>query len=267
MLAAARREPGLRLPQPRTGARQLSCGTRSRRAASCRSGSTWPTKKAASCRPGERQGTRAHTEVVVAAGKLTARMPGYQNDVTATITGRNSRVKWRSSVPEDERSRCHCPRRRDQTWRFYRRAAHRQCGGRRPLGRDVTGDAGQTSAGVAEFASVRRLTGTILTPIGGSPVPRRRSARRRTAAVAIRRRIGASLRAKMDESGRTRASTGPADSGTSASRPSATSMPTLDTSGRGHRDEGPRGKARSSRSRISMAARIARPIRSSRARS
>ena len=144
-------------------------------------------------------------EVVVEAGKLTARMPGYENALTATISGDELEGEVTLVRAGGQKQSMPLTARRDQTWRFYEEPLtdNAEFAGRWSV--TFTGDKGKTSPGVAEFEQLfGALTGTILTPIGRLSVPRRRCPRRRTAAVAIRRRTGPSLPRQAERARRAR---------------------------------------------------------------
>jgi len=106
-------------------------------------------------------------EVVVEAGKLTARMPGYENVMTATISGDELEGEVTLVRSGGRTQSMPLTARRDQTWRFYEEPLtdNAEFAGRWSV--TFTDDKGKTSTGVAEFdQSFGALTGTILAPSG-----------------------------------------------------------------------------------------------------
>jgi thiol-disulfide isomerase/thioredoxin len=107
------------------------------------------------------------TEVEVAEGQLTAKMPGFENTLTARIRGR--RLEGEVSLLRAGGERQVLPLRaeRGQAWRFFETPLtdNADVAGRWAV--TFTADDGRTSAGVGEFAqSFERVTGTILAPTG-----------------------------------------------------------------------------------------------------
>jgi peroxiredoxin len=107
------------------------------------------------------------TDVSVADGQLTATMPGFTNTLTARITGRKLKGEVALLRAGGERQLLPFAAELGPTWRFFEQPLtdNADVSGRWAV--TFTSDAGQTSAGVAEFAqSFERVTGTILTPTG-----------------------------------------------------------------------------------------------------
>jgi len=107
------------------------------------------------------------TDVTVADGRLTAKMPGYENTLTAEIRG--SKLAGEVSLLRAGGERQVLPLRAEagKTWRFFETPAtdNADVGGRWTV--TFTNDQGKESPGVAEFTqSFERVTGTILTPTG-----------------------------------------------------------------------------------------------------
>jgi thiol-disulfide isomerase/thioredoxin len=106
-------------------------------------------------------------EVVVEAGKLTARMPGYENAVTATISGDDLEGEVTLVRSGGRKQSMPLKARRGQTWRFYEEpfSDNADFAGRWSV--TFTDDKGRTSTGVAAFEQLfGTVTGTILTPSG-----------------------------------------------------------------------------------------------------
>ena len=106
-------------------------------------------------------------EVVVEAGKLTARMPGYENAITASITGDELEGEVTLVRAGGKKQSMPLKARRDQTWRFHEEplSDNADFAGRWSV--TFTGDKGNKSPGVAEFEQrFGTVTGTILTPSG-----------------------------------------------------------------------------------------------------
>jgi thiol-disulfide isomerase/thioredoxin len=106
-------------------------------------------------------------EVVVEAGKLTARMPGYENAVTATISGDDLEGEVTLVRAGGQRQSMPLKARHGQTWRFHEEplSDNADFAGRWSV--TFTDDKGRTSTGVAEFEQrFGTVTGTILTPTG-----------------------------------------------------------------------------------------------------
>ena len=106
-------------------------------------------------------------EVVVEAGKLTARMPGYENALTATISGDELEGEVTLVRAGGQRQTMPLKARRGETWRFIDEPLtdNADFSGRWSV--TFTSDKGKTSPGVAEFEQrFGAVTGTILTPTG-----------------------------------------------------------------------------------------------------
>jgi thiol-disulfide isomerase/thioredoxin len=106
-------------------------------------------------------------EVVVEAGKLTARMPGYENALTATISGDDLEGEVALVRAGGQRQTMPLKARRGETWRFVEEPLtdNADFSGRWSV--TFTSDKGKTSPGVAEFEQrFGAVTGTILTPTG-----------------------------------------------------------------------------------------------------
>jgi peroxiredoxin len=107
------------------------------------------------------------TDVSVADGQLTATMPGFTNTLTARITGRKLKGEVALLRAGGDRQLLPFAAELGATWRFFEQPLtdNADVSGRWTV--TFTSDAGQTTAGVAEFAqSFERVTGTILTPTG-----------------------------------------------------------------------------------------------------
>ena len=107
------------------------------------------------------------TDVSVADGQLTATMPGFTNTLTARITGKKLKGEVALLRAGGERQLLPFAAELGPTWRFFEQPLtdNADVSGRWAV--TFTSDAGQSSAGVAEFAqSFERVTGTILTPTG-----------------------------------------------------------------------------------------------------
>ena len=107
------------------------------------------------------------TDVSVADGQLTATMPGFTNMLSARITGRKLKGEVALLRAGGERQVLPFAAELGPTWRFFEQPLtdNADVSGRWAV--TFTSDAGQSSAGVAEFAqSFERVTGTILTPTG-----------------------------------------------------------------------------------------------------
>jgi len=107
------------------------------------------------------------TDVSVADGQLTATMPGFTNTLTARITGKKLKGEVALLRAGGERQLLPFAAELGPTWRFFEQPVtdNADVAGRWAV--TFTSDAGQSSAGVAEFAqSFERVTGTILTPTG-----------------------------------------------------------------------------------------------------
>ena len=107
------------------------------------------------------------TDVTVTDGQLAATMPGFTNTLTARITGRKLKGEVALLRAGGERQLLPFAAELGSTWRFFEQPLtdNADVSGRWAV--TLTSDAGQTSAGVAEFAqSFERVTGTILTPTG-----------------------------------------------------------------------------------------------------
>ena len=107
------------------------------------------------------------TDVSVADGQITATMPGFTNTLTARITGRKLKGEVALLRAGGERQLLPFAAELGPTWRFFEQPLtdNADVSGRWSV--TFTSDAGQSSAGVAEFAqSFEHVTGTILTPTG-----------------------------------------------------------------------------------------------------
>ena len=106
-------------------------------------------------------------EVVVEAGKLTARMPGYENALTATISGDELQGEVTLVRAGGQKQTMPLEARRGEAWRFVEEplADNSDFSGRWSV--TFTDDKGKTSPGVAEFEQMfGAVTGTILAPTG-----------------------------------------------------------------------------------------------------
>jgi thiol-disulfide isomerase/thioredoxin len=107
------------------------------------------------------------TEVEVVEGQLTARMPGFENTLTARVRGRKLEGEVALLRAGGERQVLPFKAELGQAWRFFETPLtdNADVAGRWSV--TFTDDDGRTSPGVAEFAqSFERVTGTILTPTG-----------------------------------------------------------------------------------------------------
>ena len=107
------------------------------------------------------------TDVKVADGQLTATMPGFTNTLTARISGKKLKGEVALLLSGGDQQVLPFAAELGPTWRFFEQPLtdNADVSGRWAV--TFTSDAGQTSAGVAEFAqSFERVTGTILTPTG-----------------------------------------------------------------------------------------------------
>jgi peroxiredoxin len=107
------------------------------------------------------------TDVSVADGQLTATMPGFTNTLSARITGRKLKGEVALLRSSGDQQVLPFAAELGPTWRFFEQSLtdNADVAGRWAV--TFTSDAGQTSAGVAEFAqSFEQVTGTILTPTG-----------------------------------------------------------------------------------------------------
>jgi peroxiredoxin len=107
------------------------------------------------------------TEVSVADGQLAATMPGFTNTLTARISGKKLKGEVALLRAGGERQLLPFAAELGPTWRFFEQPLtdNADVSGRWAV--TFTSDAGQSSAGVAEFTqSFERVTGTILTPTG-----------------------------------------------------------------------------------------------------
>jgi hypothetical protein len=106
-------------------------------------------------------------EVTVADGRVTAKMPGYENTLTAEVRG--GKLTGEVSLLRAGGERQVLPLRAEagKAWRFFETPAtdNADVAGRWSV--TFTSDQGKESPGVAEFTqSFERVTGTILTPTG-----------------------------------------------------------------------------------------------------
>jgi len=107
------------------------------------------------------------SEVEVADGQLTAKMPGFENTLTARVRG--DRLEGEVALLRAGGERQVLPLKAElgPTWRFFETPLtdNADVGGRWSV--TFTSDDGGTSSGVAEFVQTfERVTGTILTPTG-----------------------------------------------------------------------------------------------------
>lgn len=107
------------------------------------------------------------TEVTVNEGRLEARMPGYENTLTAEV--RPGKLVGEVTLLRAGGERQVLPLRAEsgQAWRFFAEPStdNADVGGRWAV--TFTNDQGKQSPGVAEFKqSFEQVTGTILTPTG-----------------------------------------------------------------------------------------------------
>lgn len=106
-------------------------------------------------------------EVVVDAGKLTARMPGYENTLMATVSGDEIEGEVVLVRAGGETQSLPFKAQLGQAWRFQEEPVtdNADFAGRWSV--TFTDDKGKTSPGVAEFEqSFAIVTGTVLTPTG-----------------------------------------------------------------------------------------------------
>jgi thiol-disulfide isomerase/thioredoxin len=106
-------------------------------------------------------------EVVVGEGKLTARMPGFQNTLTARISGDELEGEVTLLRAGGETQSLPLKARLGEAWRFHEQPLtdNSDFAGRWSV--TFTDDKGKTSPGVAELGqSFGAVTGTVLTPTG-----------------------------------------------------------------------------------------------------
>ncbi len=106
-------------------------------------------------------------EVVVEAGKLSARMPGYENTMTATISGDELEGEVTLVRAGGQKQSMPLKAMRGEAWRFHQEplADNADFSGRWSV--TFTDDKGRTSPGVAEFEQMfGTVAGTMLTPTG-----------------------------------------------------------------------------------------------------
>jgi thiol-disulfide isomerase/thioredoxin len=106
-------------------------------------------------------------EVVVEAGRLTARMPGYENVLTAAISGDELEGEVTLLRAGGQKQSMPLKAKRGEAWRFVEEplSDNADFSGRWSV--TFTDDKGKTSPGVAEFEQMfGTVTGTILTPAG-----------------------------------------------------------------------------------------------------
>jgi peroxiredoxin len=107
------------------------------------------------------------TDVTATEGQLTARMPGFENTLTAQVHGKRLQGELSLLRPGGERQALPFSAERDQSWRFFEQplSDNVDVAGRWQV--TFTSDAGGKSPGVAELAqSFEKVTGTVLTPSG-----------------------------------------------------------------------------------------------------
>jgi len=107
------------------------------------------------------------SDVTVADGKLSATMPGFENTLTARVTGQKLAGEVALLRAGGERQVLPFAAELGQTWRFVETPLtdNADVAGRWAV--TFTSDSGTTSPGVAELAqSFDMVTGTILTPTG-----------------------------------------------------------------------------------------------------
>jgi thiol-disulfide isomerase/thioredoxin len=107
------------------------------------------------------------SEVSVKDGRLAAKMPGYENTLSAEIRGDDLTGEVSLLRAGGERQVLPFRAVHGETWRFFEQPVsdNADIAGRWSV--TFTSDDGKTSSGVAEFKqSFERVTGTILTPTG-----------------------------------------------------------------------------------------------------
>ena len=107
------------------------------------------------------------SEVSVKDGRLEAKMPGYENTLSAVIEGDDLKGEVSLLRPGGDRQALPFRAVHGQTWRFFEEPVsdNADVAGRWSV--TFTSDDGKSSPGVAEFKqSFERVTGTILTPTG-----------------------------------------------------------------------------------------------------
>jgi thiol-disulfide isomerase/thioredoxin len=106
-------------------------------------------------------------EVVVGEGQMTARMPGFQNTLTARISGDELEGEVTLLRAGGETQSLPLKARLGEAWRFHEKTPtdNADFAGRWSV--TFTDDKGKTSPGVAELSqSFGTVTGTVLTPTG-----------------------------------------------------------------------------------------------------
>jgi thiol-disulfide isomerase/thioredoxin len=106
-------------------------------------------------------------EVVADAGRLTARMPGYENTLTAKISGGDLEGEVTLIRAGGEKQVLPFHAELGKTWRFHEKPLtdNADFAGRWSV--TFTDDKGKASPGVAEFVQkFEAITGTVLTPTG-----------------------------------------------------------------------------------------------------
>lgn len=105
------------------------------------------------------------TDVVTVDGKLTARMPGYENTLHATVSGDELEGEFKLVHADDRVLKLPFAARLGETWRFYPEllADNADLAGRWDV--TYTDDAGRRSVGVATFEQrFAEVTGTVMLP-------------------------------------------------------------------------------------------------------
>jgi hypothetical protein len=109
-------------------------------------------------------------DVVSDAGRLTARMPGQETTLTATISGGELEGEVTRFSKAGERQVLPFKAKLGQTWRFFETPStdNADFAGRWSV--TFTDDHGQTRPGVAEFSQkFETVTGTVVTSLGKVP--------------------------------------------------------------------------------------------------
>jgi len=110
------------------------------------------------------------TEVTVAEGTLTATLPGNGNTLTARIEGDELEGEASLAVPGGERQVLPFKAAHGPTWRFFEQPLTDNADVAGYWTVTFTDDAGQTTAGTAEFKqSFGLVTGTVQAPTGAHP--------------------------------------------------------------------------------------------------
>ena len=105
------------------------------------------------------------TEVTAQPGRFTARMPGYENVLNATVAGGELRGELLLVHPDDRQLKLPFSAQLGETWRFFPEPLNDNAdlAGRWDV--KFTDDAGRTSVGVAQLAQrFADVTGTVIMP-------------------------------------------------------------------------------------------------------